>query len=126
VTNNNAEIKHYISDAIVSNDTVYKYIFANNAAYAKANEEVEIEATEKIVFEEGFTSEENADFTASISDGSPSSNLPVGDFSYDDIGNLIGNTVDSSTIDWTVYGKVDRVTRGDHEVDYRYDTAGNR
>lgn len=127
VANINAEVKHYTSGPVLPNDGVYKYVHASNSAYAKANETVEIQATEEIVFEDGFTSESNADFTATIADGSPSSNLPVGTYSYDDIGNLTGNEVNGTTIDWTVYGKVKKVTHesGD-EIDYLYDAAGNR
>lgn len=49
-------------------------------------------------------------------------------FTYDAIGNLISNTTDGiSAVEWTVYGKVAKVTRLDGKiVEYTYDAAGNR
>ena len=48
-------------------------------------------------------------------------------YSYDAIGNLIedkGEKIDN--IDWTVYGKVERVQKEDGTVRYYYDAGGNR
>jgi RHS repeat-associated protein len=49
-------------------------------------------------------------------------------YSYDAIGNLIEDSgEDISNINWTVYGKVERVRKEDGTiVSYRYDAAGNR
>ena len=50
------------------------------------------------------------------------------EFSYDEIGNLIADAGNNVTnIDWTVYGKIASVTKGNGTVtSFRYDPAGNR
>ena len=56
----------------------------------------------------------------------------VGNYEYDQIGNLIrDNTVDTKEkidkIEWTVYGKIKNIYKGDGSViSYTYDAAGNR
>ncbi|MBC6491545.1 hypothetical protein BC349_10910 [Flavihumibacter stibioxidans] len=48
-------------------------------------------------------------------------------YGYDAIGNLIRDTKDSiSNISWTVYGKIDSITRNAKFIRYTYDAAGNR
>jgi RHS repeat-associated protein len=49
-------------------------------------------------------------------------------FVYDAIGNLTSNTKDGiANVEWTVYGKISKVTRVDGKViDYTYDAGGNR
>lgn len=68
-----------------------------------------VQATESIFIENGFVADDGANFTAFISDASA---VTAGSFTfkYDYIGNIIENNQDGSTIDWTVYGKVDKVT----------------
>ncbi len=52
----------------------------------------------------------------------------VDNYKYDAIGNLVRNEQDGSTIDWTVYGKVDAVQKDDNgsSTYFIYDAAGNR
>ena len=52
----------------------------------------------------------------------------AGNYAYDAIGNLTQDEQEGITnIDWTVYGKVQQVTRTDGStVRYRYDASGNR
>lgn len=52
----------------------------------------------------------------------------VDNYDYDAIGNMIKDTKEGiSTIDWTVYGKVKKITKTDGMViDYTYDAAGGR
>ena len=49
-------------------------------------------------------------------------------YTYDEIGNLIGDEEEGITnIEWTPYGKVRKVVKDDNsEVHFRYDAAGNR
>ncbi len=50
-------------------------------------------------------------------------------YSYDGIGNLTRDTQDHIEIDWTVYGKVAKVTKTDGSnqvITYSYDATGNR
>ncbi|MEQ6118620.1 3-coathanger stack domain-containing protein [Reichenbachiella sp. MALMAid0571] len=85
-----------------------------------------VQATESVYLEDGFVAEDGGEFTAYISDASA---VTAGSFTfrYDYIGNIIENHQDGTEIDWTVYGKVNKVTldAGGH-VAYTYDAAGNR
>ncbi|WP_375577564.1 RHS repeat-associated core domain-containing protein [Marivirga tractuosa] len=47
---------------------------------------------------------------------------------YDEIGNLVEDVEEGTTIEWTPYGKVRRVTKAAENlnINYRYDAAGNR
>lgn len=49
-------------------------------------------------------------------------------YAYDAIGNLISDSKDSLlSIEWTVYGKIKRITKANGTViDYTYDASGNR
>ena len=48
-------------------------------------------------------------------------------FTYDAIGNLIGDVEQGVAIEWTPYGKVRKVTKGDGStLTFRYDATGNR
>ncbi|MCU0415797.1 MAG: hypothetical protein MUE33_01310 [Cytophagaceae bacterium] len=48
-------------------------------------------------------------------------------YTYDAIGNLIGDVQETSTIEWNVYGKVKKVTKsGGVSYTFTYDAAGNR
>ncbi len=48
-------------------------------------------------------------------------------YTYDQIGNLIRDTQEDMDIDWTVYGKVDALTKGNGAgTRFTYDAAGNR
>lgn len=50
-----------------------------------------------------------------------------GTFNYDAIGNLIADREQGVTIEWTPYGKVRQVTKGDGStMTFRYDASGNR
>ncbi|MEM1136862.1 MAG: hypothetical protein AAGI07_13575 [Bacteroidota bacterium] len=54
-------------------------------------------------------------------------NQTAGNYNYDDIDNLIQDNAEGITeIEWTVYGKVAKVTKTGVSVAYRYDAAGNR
>ncbi|MEO6549320.1 MAG: LamG-like jellyroll fold domain-containing protein [Ferruginibacter sp.] len=55
-------------------------------------------------------------------------NQPVNNFKYDNIGNLIRDSIEgSSNIDWSVYGKIRSITKTNGTViKYTYDAAGNR
>jgi RHS repeat-associated protein len=50
------------------------------------------------------------------------------DYQYDEIGNLVADpSQDVTSIDWTPYGKVRQVTKGDGTVvNFKYDASGNR
>ena len=48
-------------------------------------------------------------------------------YQYDKIGNLIEDEEKGvSSVKWTVYGKVESVTKEDTEISYKYDATGNR
>ncbi|MEM1408114.1 MAG: LamG-like jellyroll fold domain-containing protein, partial [Bacteroidota bacterium] len=47
-------------------------------------------------------------------------------YSYDEIGNLTADAQAGTNIEWTVYGKVDEVTKGTGGTEFTYDAAGNR
>lgn len=60
---------------------------------------------------------------------------PDDNYGYDAIGNLIRDDQEKiSSIEWTVYGKISRIRKGDQSgdplkelyIDYRYDASGNR
>lgn len=59
-------------------------------------------------------------------------NQSAGNYSYDAIGNLIQDQAENiANIEWNVYGKVRRITRGSGEkaganLEFRYDAAGQR
>ena len=51
----------------------------------------------------------------------------VGNYRYDAIGNLVRDNQEGMDIQWTVYGKVDRITKGDgSSTRFLYDASGNR
>ncbi|SNT14262.1 RHS repeat-associated core domain-containing protein [Ekhidna lutea] len=52
----------------------------------------------------------------------------AGNYTYDEIGNLVADTQsDITDIDWTVYGKVNQITHANGDVvNFHYDAAGNR
>ncbi len=48
-------------------------------------------------------------------------------YMYDEIGNLVEDIEEGTTISWTPYGKIRQIAKGDTLfVNYRYDGAGNR
>ncbi|MDB5250687.1 MAG: repeat protein [Segetibacter sp.] len=49
-------------------------------------------------------------------------------YTYDPIGNLVKDNAEGiSKIDWTVYGKIKKITKSDNSViEYNYDPSGNR
>ena len=54
-------------------------------------------------------------------------NQAAGNYSYDNIGNLIADaSAGISGINWTVYGKISSITRSLSSVNYVYDASGNR
>ena len=58
-------------------------------------------------------------------------NQPENNYTYDAIGNLVGDVQEDITkIDWTVYGKVSRIIKNtsgqDRITRFQYDAAGNR
>nr|WP_246859045.1 hypothetical protein [Chitinophaga sp. XS-30] len=70
-----------------------------------------------------------------VHDSVPAGNYDVdideqeaGNYAYDAIGNLISDSKDSLlSIEWTVYGKIKRITKANGTViDYTYDASGNR
>lgn len=51
----------------------------------------------------------------------------VGNYGYDDIGNLVRDNKEGLTnIEWTVYGKIKRIVKADKTIEYTYDASGNR
>jgi|GEM_PF-2673873 len=66
-------------------------------------------------------SAQDATYTTDINSGQIANN-----YTYDAIGNLIGDVSDGSVIDWTVSGKVRKVTKSAIVIDYNYDGTGNR
>lgn len=70
-----------------------------------------------------------------IHDGVPDANYTqdlddqtTNNYDYDDIGNLIKDNKEGITnIEWTVYGKINKITKSDGSViAYTYDASGNR
>lgn len=54
-------------------------------------------------------------------------NQQTGNYVYDKIGNLIKDGKEGITnITWTVYGKIETITKADATIKYGYDAAGNR
>jgi hypothetical protein len=55
-------------------------------------------------------------------------NQSAGNYAYDSIGNLIKDNAEGITsISWTVYGKINRIVKGDSlAILYTYDASGNR
>ena len=48
-------------------------------------------------------------------------------YEYDAIGNLVKDSSEGiSNIEWTVYGKIKRITKTDATIEYTYDATGNR
>ncbi|MEM6643965.1 MAG: DUF6443 domain-containing protein, partial [Bacteroidota bacterium] len=113
----------YIGGSIPSNGDIYPVVVVGSSAIPR---DATVEATEEIILEPGFASNGKA-LSFSITDEPPTRSFDVGAFVYDEIGNLIDDQAQNTTLDWTVYGKVDRVTHDGAEVtDYTYDPAGNR
>ena len=69
-----------------------------------------------------------------ISDSVPSGNYSndldnqsSGNYSYDAIGELTGDNASGiSNISWTVYGKIQQITKSTETISFTYDAAGNR
>ncbi len=54
-------------------------------------------------------------------------NQPDDNYDYDAIGNLIKDTKEGITnINWTVYGKIASIEKGESIINYTYDASGNR
>ena len=50
-----------------------------------------------------------------------------GNYTYDEIGNLTKDVSEGITdIEWTVYGKIKKITKSAGTIEYIYDAAGNR
>ena len=72
--------------------------------------------------------------TDQVADGANNEDIDgqlAGNYSYDAIGNLVGDVQEDITrIDWTVYGKVSEITKNiggqDRITRFQYDAAGNR
>lgn len=48
-------------------------------------------------------------------------------YTYDKIGNLIGDVQSGFTsVEWTVYGKIKKITKSNTAIEYKYDPSGNR
>lgn len=119
---------NYTSAITTSPDKAYNTIILKKGSYVPAGSTVQLNATEAIVTEEnigedGFYTEDGADFMAHI----------IGDdndgvFVYDAIGNLIQDRDDGVVITWTPNGKIRQVITNDGAeiVSYLYDAAGNR
>ncbi len=59
--------------------------------------------------------------------GTPSQAASADNYKYDPIGNLISDTqAGISNIDWTVYGKIQKIYKSAGNIDYTYNTAGQR
>lgn len=58
----------------------------------------------------------------------PPTRFPQNDYyTYDQIGNLIGDKQEGTTVTWSVYGKVLNVTKtGGEQISFIYDASGNR
>ncbi|MDR6340041.1 RHS repeat-associated protein [Filimonas zeae] len=51
----------------------------------------------------------------------------AGNYAYDSIGNLVKDvSAGLDNIQWTVYGKIDNIKKGNNFIYYSYDAAGNR
>ncbi len=51
----------------------------------------------------------------------------TGNYQYDAIGNLISDVSEGITnIEWTIYGKIKKITKSTGNIEYTYDAAGNR
>ena len=54
-------------------------------------------------------------------------NQPGDNYQYDKIGNLIADKKeDIINIEWTVYGKINTITKSNSSIQYTYDASGNR
>ncbi|MEQ6118622.1 RHS repeat-associated core domain-containing protein [Reichenbachiella sp. MALMAid0571] len=123
---NEVEVKHISSGSVSTGDKIYPTLNIGGSARVGAGETVVVQATESVYLEDGFVAEDGGEFTAYISDASA---VTAGSFTfkYDYIGNIIENHQDGTEIDWTVYGKVNKVTLdAGGQVAYTYDAAGNR
>ncbi len=127
VINGNPEVRHQTSGAVTNDDDLFEVLTLGSDAFVKAGEPVEVQATEEIVMTPGFFTEPGAEFTASTTIGEPTTNIQIGKYTYDEIGNLINDAAEGTTIDWTVYGKVEQVTHdAGASTEFLYDAAGNR
>jgi len=106
---------------IVPDGKVYHNITVKGTAYVPQGGQAEIRAWNNIDIDPGFAVNKPTDFRAYV--------LPwnEGAYVYDAVGNLIADDEIKSTIEWTPYGKVRKVTTEQGIVtSFRYDAAGNR
>lgn len=75
----------------------------------------------------------NTNKLASVSDAVSSGNYnedidnqAANNYEYDEIGNLVKDNAEGIIISWTVYGKIETITKTNSNIRYTYDAAGNR
>ncbi|MEI9921935.1 MAG: RHS repeat-associated core domain-containing protein [Bacteroidota bacterium] len=109
------------SGPVTSDDNIYRNITIGGSAYIPSGAKVELKASGNIELDPSFTVPDDADFWPQL--------LPQGgNYTYDKIGNLIGDAENKVSIEWTSTGKVWRVKKLDDNTVtiFRYDGMGNR
>ncbi|MEN7550548.1 leucine-rich repeat domain-containing protein [Rapidithrix thailandica] len=105
----------------------YQYITLQQQAKVASGESFQYKAGRSLELLPDFEIEAGGDFTAEIgalTQGQQSGNWA---YEYDEIGNLIKDANEGiDRIEWTVYGKVAKVVKGEDFTEYRYDASGNR
>ncbi len=61
-----------------------------------------------------------ANYTGDVKD------QPDDNYTYDAIGNLIGDVQEGIAVDWNVYGKIAQIAKSTNNIVYTYDAEGNR
>ena len=119
----------YNSSPLNHNGKVYRTITVEDDVTVSPGQSPFLQANESISLKQSFHAKAGSGFHAKWTDA-PNEEEGQGDnstFAYDAIGNLISDSGEGTSIEWTPYGKVRTVTKTDGTVvNYRYDAAGNR
>ena len=78
-------------------------------------------------YTEDINSQKASTFTVGDIQNDVSGSVSSDNYEYDPIGNLIKDTKEGITnIEWTVYGKISKITKSSSTISYTYDAGGNQ
>ena len=124
------DTKVYDQGPIQSDGKVYRQITVEGSAEVPSGQSAMLQANELIHLKQNFHAKAGSGFHAKWTNEATAASETLDDnstFTYDAIGNLISDSGEGTSIEWTPYGKVRSVSHSDGTVvNYRYDATGNR